>query len=101
MSTPTPTDARLSDDHTLTIEWSDGRTLAYPLDALRAACPCAECVDEWTGEVRVRRDMFPGISLQALDEVGRYAFQITFTDGHGLGLFTWSRLLELGTPGAQ
>jgi DUF971 family protein len=93
---PLPTDAALNPDGSLTITWNDGAILAYPMDLLRASCPCAECVDEWTGEVRVSREQFPDIRLQALDEVGAYAFRIMFSDGHDLGIFTWKRLRELG-----
>ena len=87
-----PTDADLPDDHTLRVRWSDGRDTTFPLDLLRARCPCAQCVDEWTGEVRVSRDMFPGIGLRALEEIGAYAFRITFSDGHSDGLFSWRKL---------
>jgi len=98
MESTHPVDARLPDDHHLLIEWSDGRNDLYPLDFLRAKCPCAQCVDEWTGEVRVERSMFPGIGLRSLDEAGNYAFRIGFTDGHDTGLYTFRRLREIGQP---
>lgn len=98
MSTPLPVEARLSDEHTLFIAWSDGARLAYPLDLLRAKCPCAQCVDEWTGVVRVDRSMFPGMSLRSLEEVGSYAVRITFSDGHDVGLYTFRNLRQLGSP---
>ncbi len=98
MATPLPTDARMLDDGHLLVTWSDGAALVYPLDLLRSKCPCAECVDEWTGQVRVRRDQFAGVTLRSLDEVGTYAFRIGFSDGHDLGLFTWKMLRTLGTP---
>ena len=92
---PEPVDARVLEDETLLLVWSDGRESRYPLDALRAACPCAVCVDEWTGEVRVRREMFPGVTLRNLGEVGRYAFRIGFSDGHDTGIFTFQHLRRL------
>ena len=93
---PEPTDARLDEDGTLVITWSDQVETRYPTDLLRASCPCAECVDEWTGEVRVSRDMFPDVALDELSEVGNYAFKIRFSDGHDTGIFSFKRLRELG-----
>jgi DUF971 family protein len=95
-----PVDARVPDADHLVVSWSDGRTLVYPLDLLRAKCPCAQCVDEWTGAVKVRREMFPGITLKSLDEAGNYAFKIAFSDGHATGIYTWRLLLGLGLPPA-
>lgn len=95
---PVPVEARVPSDDTLVLVWSDGSESRYALDALRAACPCAVCVDEWTGEVRVKREMFPDVTLKNLDEVGRYAFRIAFSDGHDTGIFTYQRLRELARP---
>ena len=94
----TPMDASLPDPETLVLEWSDGQSRRYELDDLRSRCPCAECVEEWTGRVLVKREDFPGIGLKAMDEVGRYAFRIVFSDGHDTGLFTWKLMKELGVP---
>ena len=98
MDAPVPVDARLPDEDHLLIEWSDGTSLIYPLDQLRARCPCAQCVDEWTGEVRVSPTMFPGITLKSLEEVGNYAFQIGFSDGHDTGIYTHELLRRIGAP---
>lgn len=98
MEVPYPVDARLPDEHHLLVEWSDGTRLLHPLEELRARCPCAHCVDEWTGEVHVSPEMFPGIGLRSLDEVGNYAFRITFTDGHSTGIYTHRLLREIGHP---
>ncbi|MAG58526.1 MAG: hypothetical protein CMJ83_19735 [Planctomycetes bacterium] len=96
-----PTDADLPDDRTLRVSWSDEQITSFPLDLLRSRCPCAQCVDEWTGEVRVSRSMFPDIGLKGLEEVGSYAFRITFTDGHSDGLFTWPKLRALADESAR
>jgi DUF971 family protein len=96
MAEPVPVDASLLGEHALRLVWSDGREDVLPLDLLRARCPCAECVDEWTGEVRVRRGDFGGITLRSLSEVGSYALRIAFSDGHDLGLYTFRRLRVLG-----
>jgi DUF971 family protein len=97
MSTLRPTGARIdpATGHLL-VPWTDGVTLRYPIDALRAACPCAGCVDEWTGKVLVSIEMFPGVTLKSLKQVGQYAFNVVFSDGHDTGLYTWSKLREIG-----
>ena len=98
MSDLHPLDASVPDDDNLIIEWSDGRTMVYPMDSLRAKCPCAHCVDEWTGEVKVSRGMFSGVTLRTLEEAGNYAFKIAFSDGHASGIYTWKLLAKIGTP---
>jgi len=99
MAIPTPTDASLIDAHLLAIEWNDGVTLHYPLDHLRANCPCAHCQGHYEGEKPPQfAEQFRGIALQSLDEVGSYAFQIAFNDGHGLGIYTFPHLRGLGFP---
>lgn len=96
-SEPRPTGARLDPiTSRLLITWDDGSVLAYPIDALRASCPCAGCVDEWTGRVMVSVEMFPQVRLKGLKQVGQYAFNIAFSDGHDTGLYTYPRLRNLG-----
>ncbi len=34
----------------LRITWADGRVCNYDAAELRRSCPCAQCVNEWTGE---------------------------------------------------
>ena len=96
MTAPRPLAARLEGPRTLQIDWADGTTRVYPMDFLRARCPCAVCVDELTGEIRVQREMFPDMELRSLAEVGRYAFRVTFSDGHDTGLFTYKLLHDIG-----
>ena len=99
MSTPAPVGVELVDPCLLAIEWDDGSTLHYPLDHLRAACPCAHCRGHYEGEKPpLTPDQFGGIGLRSLQEVGTYAFQIAFNDDHGLGLYTWQQLRGLGFP---
>ncbi|HYC79198.1 MAG TPA: DUF971 domain-containing protein [Planctomycetota bacterium] len=96
MSSVHPVDARLPRPDLLEISWSDGRTLVYPTPFLRAQCPCAGCVDEWTGEVKVNESMFRDVVLRALRQVGQYAFALQYSDGHNTGIYTYPRLLALG-----
>ena len=92
----TPTGLRKVDDDHVAIEWADGESFEYPVDKLRAACPCASCIDEWTGKVMVRYEDVAGTGFKSITPVGSYAFQVAFSDGHDTGIFTFQRLRRLG-----
>ncbi len=81
---------------TLVIDWSDGHRCSLDVRALRLACPCAECVDEWTGEQRLREDAVPdNVRPVRIDPVGQYALTVAWTDGHTTGIYTFERLAEM------
>jgi DUF971 family protein len=64
---------------------------------LRRSCPCAGCIDEWTGEPRLDpASISADVRPQELRPVGRYAIQITWSDGHSSGLYTFDLLRKLG-----
>ena len=95
----TPTDIRQQGPRQLGITWSDGAESSYDVRALRLACGCAQCVDEWTGEgtldpASVPEDVRP-LSIKA---VGRYAIQIDWSDGHSTGIYPYRRLRERQPP---
>jgi ATP-binding protein involved in chromosome partitioning len=78
------------------IVWSDGHESEYPFDYLRNNCPCALCVDEWTGKRKfVALLLPPDFRPKGLDQVGNYAVQITWSDGHSTGVYSFRRLREL------
>jgi DUF971 family protein len=81
-------------DAGLTFEWDDaGHEGFFPARVLRLSCPCAECVEEMTGRPlldpgRVAEDVRP-LSLAL---VGAYGLRISWSDGHGTGIYTFERL---------
>lgn len=80
----------------LEITWSGGGTNRYRLRSLRCACRCAGCVDEHTGVRTLDVDaVADDIGVDDMKQVGNYAIQFTFTDGHDTGIFTWEYLWEL------
>lgn len=105
MAETVPVDAALTDAALLLIEWSDGARLHYPAHLLRAHCPCAHCVEE----VKAKEDgpphldpkLFASVSFTSVEEVGTYALQIGFSDGHALGIYPFGKLRELGFPVGQ
>lgn len=91
-----PRDMEWLDKGVLGIQWSDGHKGVYPVRYLRQHCPCAACVDEWTGERRLKAEDVPiVIMLQDIESVGRYAFQFKWSDGHDTGIYSYSSLRKL------
>jgi len=87
------------------IVWSDGHASHYDFPYLRDECPCATCNDE-----RIRKAAFatagpasaaalpmfkPKPRAQSATTVGNYAIQITFTDGHATGIFSYDHLRSI------
>lgn len=82
--------------HTLGITWTDGHESRWRLADLRRACPCASCVDEWTGKPLLDPASVPDdLSATRVESVGRYALTIAFSDGHSTGIYTFPRLRAL------
>jgi DUF971 family protein len=91
-----PTDLAVSPDGGVHVRWDDGKESRFPPRWLRARCPCAGCVDEWSGqrtvgEAQVKAD----VGAQNLESVGRYAVRIDWSDGHNSGIWSWEYLLEM------
>jgi len=83
-------------DSELTIEWSDGQSTRYTAVQLRRACPCAGCIDEWTGEKRLDDGSVPdSLTFKHTSIVGRYALNFHFSDGHNTGIFSFDLLRKL------
>lgn len=87
------------------ITWADGHSSHFEFAYLRDQCPCATCNDE-RGKKEVLTTMnLPSSPLlpmykpkpraQAATQVGNYAIQISFTDGHSTGIFSYDYLRTL------
>src|SRR5258706_13399496 len=87
------------------ITWSDAHASHYDFAYLREECPCATCNDE-----RIRKSTVAGAGptsapalpmfkpkprAQSATTVGNYAIQITFTDGHATGIFSYDHLRSI------
>ena len=91
-----PSDLAFDDEGALLVRWDDGKESKFAPRWLRARCPCAECVEEWSGkrvvgEGEVKADVKP----QGMNQIGRYAVQIQWSDGHSTGIYSWDYLLKL------
>jgi DUF971 family protein len=87
------------------ITWADGHESHFDFPYLRDNCPCATCNDE-----RGKKQAFAGSSpapsavlpmfkpkprAQSATQVGNYAIQINFNDGHSTGIFSYDYLRSM------
>lgn len=80
----------------LRVTWGDGRVCRYEAAALRRLCPCAQCVNEFTGERVLRPESIPGdLAIDDLVIVGRYALNFRWTDGHETGIYSFRYLRQV------
>jgi ATP-binding protein involved in chromosome partitioning len=78
------------------IEWNDGLKQFYSAQALRLLCPCASCVDEFTGKKMLDPKTVPAdIKTLSISPVGRYALHIQWSDGHNTGLYGFELLRKI------
>jgi DUF971 family protein len=93
-----PTQIIEESDSELTIVWSDDRESHYRAVDLRRSCPCAACVDEWTGQQTLAEDSVPAdVAFTHISIVGRYALNFHFSDGHDTGIYSFALLRGLET----
>ena len=91
--TPTPQVAEIETDGSLRVVWRDGHVSRFAAADLRAKCPCAGCVDEWSGEVKVHRAQIAAdLVARAVHRVGNYALSIEWSDGHSTGIYAYASL---------
>jgi len=80
----------------LSIKWSDDAVTNYNASQLRRVCPCAGCVNEWTGEKMLKDEtVSENLSFSDVAIVGRYALNFHFSDGHETGIYSFKYLREL------
>jgi DUF971 family protein len=82
----------------LRILWQDGHESIYGLPALRPRCPCAVCQGEMgmPGVVDAATEFTKEqTTLVDIQEIGRYAVQPIWADGHQTGYYTFTLLRSL------
>ncbi len=88
----------------LAIKWDDGSENFIPLEKLRRHCPCAAC----KGETDVMGRVYKGpdkpltpraFELARIANVGSYAVQPIWADGHATGIYSFAYLRHVAdTP---
>jgi len=98
---PTPQDLTVhSKSRVLEISFSDGKTFRIPFELMRVYSPSAEVQGHGPGQETLQTGK-RNVELAALEPVGNYAVQPTFSDGHDSGIFSWDYLYFLGSQQEQ
>ena len=93
---PVPLEIGRANPHDLRVTWQDGHESVYPARELRLACPCAGCVDEMTGVLRIIGSSVPqDVHPLKVELTGRYALTIHWSDGHHTGIYAFEQLRKL------
>jgi DUF971 family protein len=80
----------------LRITWADGRVCDYHAAKLRRVCPCAQCVNEWTGQRTLKPETISDeVEINDLSIVGRYALNFRWSDNHETGIYSFQYLRDL------
>jgi DUF971 family protein len=113
---PTPLDPRkkpssikvhVSSGAGVDITWADGHSSHYEFMYLREECPCATCNDlrekkqslDGTAQALTSSPALPMFKpkprAKAATQVGNYAIQISFSDGHSTGIYSYDHLRNI------
>ena len=95
--TPSPTALTVHQaSRELEISFDDGATFRVSFELMRVYSPSAEVQGHGPGQ-EVLQTGKRDVGIDALEPVGRYAVQPTFSDGHSTGIFSWEYLHFLGS----
>ena len=95
--TPIPTEITLhKKSRTLELSFDDGSHYQMTAEFLRVYSPSAEVRGHGPGQETLQTGK-RNVEITALDPVGNYAVQPTFSDGHNTGIYSWDWLHHLGT----
>lgn len=80
----------------LKIVWADGKESNYSARDLRAACNCAACVSEISGQRTLNlNSIAQDIKISAAEPTGNYAVSFKFSDMHSTGIYSYEYLREI------
>ena len=97
LQTPQPTAITVhQQSRVLEVGFSDGKQFRIPFELMRVYSPSAEVQGHGPGQ-EVLQTGKRGVSLNGLEQVGNYAVQPSFSDGHDTGIFSWDYLYFLGS----
>jgi DUF971 family protein len=95
-NTPVPTEIKVHQkSRVMEIAFSDGARFELPFEFLRVYSPSAEVRGHGPGQ-EVLQTGKRGVEIAAVEPVGAYAIQPTFSDGHATGIYSWDYLYEIG-----
>jgi DUF971 family protein len=95
--TPNPQSVTLhQQSKVLEVGFDNGQTFRIPFELMRVCSPSAEVQGHGPGQ-EVLQTGKRQVDVVALEPVGNYALQPTFSDGHDSGIFSWDYLYFLGS----
>ncbi|MDB5807782.1 MAG: hypothetical protein JWN73_5104 [Betaproteobacteria bacterium] len=93
---PLPTEIKLhQQSRRLEIAFSDGARFELPFEFLRVYSPSAEVRGHGPGQETLQVGKRK-VDISGVEQVGNYAIQPRFSDGHDTGIYSWDYLYELG-----
>ncbi len=96
MSKHIPTEITLhKSKRTLEITFEDGRSFELPCEYLRVYSPSAEVQGHGPGQEVLQLGK-EEVNIERIEQVGTYAIQPSFDDGHNSGIYAWDTLYDLG-----
>ena len=86
-----PVKIKVIDKKELQIVWDNGSEDLLNLRQLRKLCPCATCFAERVKQSKMYIPLFAEnqITVKSIIQVGNYAIQINWNDGHNTGIYEY------------
>ncbi|MBL4566618.1 MAG: DUF971 domain-containing protein [Porticoccus sp.] len=84
------------EDGSLSLEYSDGSHFTLSGEYLRIHSPSAEVRGHGKGQEILQHGK-KDIKVSSLESSGNYALQLTFSDDHDTGIYSWDYLYDLAT----
>ena len=91
-----PTEVKLhQQSRVLEISFANGKTFSLPCEFLRVYSPSAEVRGHGPGQevLQVGKQL---VEITHIEPAGSYAIQLTFSDGHDTGIYSWDTLYDYG-----
>ena len=85
---------------TLDLKYPNNENYTLNCEYLRVYSPSAEVRGHGEGQETLQVGKI-NVTITNIQPVGNYAVQLTFSDGHDTGLYSWEYLYELCTHGQQ
>jgi DUF971 family protein len=101
MPSTDPEHIAISKSKGITIDWKDGHSSRYPLDYLRAQCPCATCTGAHGTPPTTKPSSSPfqmykpALKMVDVESVGNYAIRMVWSDGHSTGIYSFDHFRKI------
>ena len=95
-NSPRPSEIKLHQkSRVLEISFADGKIFQLPCEFLRVYSPSAEVRGHGSGQ-EVLQPGKKDVEITHIEPVGNYAIQLTYSDGHATGIYSWDLLYDYG-----